>query len=62
MMSSTRPSLSHELVASPASLWPGGSAVAADESTNGSTAIEGRRRWKLSSAGAVAGRCPGPTA
>ena len=37
------------------------SAVAADWSTNGSTAIDGRRRWKLSIDGAVREREPAPT-
>ena len=50
MMASTSPSENHE--APPSSVW----------STKGSTAIEGRRRWKLSTigAGADSGSEPGP--
>ncbi len=50
MMSSTRPSLSHELADS-----PDASAVAAEESTKGSTAIEARR-WAPRALEAVDGR------
>ena len=42
MMASTSPSENHEAPSS--SVW----------STNGSTAIEGRRRWKLSTSGDAA--------
>ena len=42
MMASTSPSENHE--APPSSVW----------STKGSTAIEGRRRWKLSTSGDAA--------
>ena len=50
MMASTSPSENHE--APPSSVW----------STKGSTAIEGRPRWKLSTigAGADSGPDPGP--
>jgi hypothetical protein len=48
MMSSTSPSLNHEVP--PSAAW----------SMKGSTAIEGRRRWKLSIS--VAGGVMGPAA